>query len=306
MTGWAAYTKWRRDSAEIADATTFGMTRLVERAPDGPELLQYLSMTAPAVVTGYTVAAQDAAVGYLRAAQREAGITPVQYNPAMATVTWAALEPITKWALSDVTVPYTVEDVLPRLTQGSTRLVSNVGRGTVITGAEATGQTVTWRRVPRADACAYCRLMSQWSYERQQDASRTVARFGYTWRDRHGRSRWRAFDGPAAAKGSKQGAGSEFHGHCRCEPVAIFGDWSDGGVPDSIEDRWDEFANQWDTAYTWALDEQTRQRENLRAEIWARPISNEEKLAAWKQERKALPNLEQIALGRMRKEHGIR
>lgn len=306
MNSWDAYRGWRKESANIADATSYGMTILMEKAPDGPDVFQYLATAAPVVTTSYAQTAQDNALGYLKTAQRAGGLAPVLYRPTAAALTWAVLEPIVKWALTDIVFPYAIEQVLPRLSQGVTRLVSNIGRDTVIGGVERSGQQVTWRRVPQADACAYCRLMSQWTYENQQDAERTVTRFGYSWRDRKGRRRWHAYDTPSAAKGSKQGAGSPFHGHCRCEPVAIYGDWDDAGVPDEIEDRWDLFHSQWDDAYTWAGTEQARQRDSLWADIQARPLSSTAMLSTWKQERRDLPNLEQIALGQMRKELGIR
>ncbi|WME22141.1 hypothetical protein [Brachybacterium sp. GU-2] len=319
---WDAFLKWRGETAEIADATTHVTTLLMDRAPGGSDVFEYMATAAPVVLSSYAQSSQDAAVGYVKSAHRSAGLSVVPWKPTAAVITAAMLEPVVKWALTDVVMPWAMEEVLPKVVQGATRLVTNVGRETVSQGIAESPEEASWRRVPSADACAYCRMMSQWTYSNRADASRTVARYGYYRSDRHEHRRffhpYLRYAGidengepmvtpeARAARGSKQGPGSPFHGNCRCEPIAMFGANGMDDVPEEYQLRWESFTRQWDDAYARAGEERATQREALREEIYSRVLRPSEKRDAWKAESRELPNQEQIALAIIRGEHGAR
>lgn len=266
---WDAFQSWRRESEEIADATTGVTTLLMERAPGGSDVFEYMATAAPVVLSSYAQSSQDAALGYLASAQRSARFSPVLYRPAAAAVTWAVLQPVVKWALTDIVMPWAIEEVLPRMAQGVTRLVSNVGRETVQTGVgEIDG--AGGRRVPRAGACAWCRTMS------------AVTHWSGEWPD------------------------SAYHGHCRCEPIVVF-QGQDPDVPDELYDLWDEYESQWLDADDWARTEQSRIDGRLWDQVKDLPYTlDSRKRRHGSLRRKELPTLQQLTLSRMRKEHGIR
>lgn len=266
---WDAFQSWRRESAEIADATSFGTTLLMQRAPDGPDVFEYMATAAPVVLSSYAQSSQDSALGYLAATQRAAGLAPVLYRPSAAAVTWMMLEPIVKWALTDVVMPWAVEDLLPKVAQGATRLISNIGRETVQVGVgeiEGAGG----RRVPHAGACAWCRYMS------------AITHWSGEWPD------------------------SAYHGHCRCEPMVFFRG-GDQDVPDDVYDLWDDYERQYLDAEDWARREQSRLDDGLWAQVKDRPNSlGAKKRMHGSLRRKELPTIQQLTLSRMREQHGIR
>lgn len=266
---WGAFQSWRSESVEIADATTYGMTLLMERAPGGSDVFEYVATSAPLVLSSYALSAQDSALGYLKASQRSAGLAPVLYKPTAAAITWAVLEPVVKWALTDVVMPWAMEQVLPRMVQGTTRLISNIGSETVQAGVgEIEG---AWgRRVPRTGACAWCRTMS------------AVTHWDGEWPD------------------------SAYHGHCRCEPIVGF-DGQDPDVPDDLYDLWDEYEQQYLDADQWARPEQTRIDSELWDRVKNGPGTLDGKRRKHGSlRRKELPTLQQLTLSRMREKYGIR
>lgn len=266
---WDAFQSWRRESAEIADATAYGTTLLMQRAPGGSDVFEYMATAAPVVLSSYAQSSQDSALGYLTSAQRSAGLAPVLYRPAAAAITWMMLEPVVKWALTDVVMPWAIEDLLPKVAQGTTRLVSNIGRETVQTGVgEIDG--AGGRRVPRAGACAWCRTMS------------AVTHWDGEWPD------------------------SAYHGHCRCEPVVVF-EGRDADVPDELYDLWDEYEQQYLDADSWARREQRRIDDELWNRVKDGPGSlNARKRQQGTLRRKELPTLQQLTLARMREQNSIR
>lgn len=266
---WDAFTAWRRDSSDIADATTHVTTLLMQAAPDGPDVFEYVATAAPVMLSGYAQASQDSALDYLLGVQRSAGLAPVLYRPAAATITAAALTPVVKWALTDVVFPYAVNDVLPRLAQGTTRLISNIGRETVQAGVGEIDGAVG-RRVPGADACAWCRLQS------------AVTHWDGEWPD------------------------SSYHGHCRCEPLVMI-EGRDGGVPDDLYDLWEDYEQQWLTADEWAHKEQRRIDAELWDRVKdTRYTFHTKKRMRGSLRRKELPTIQQLTLKRMREEYGAR
>lgn len=265
---WSAFSAYKRETADIADATTYGMTLLMERAPDGPDVFDFLSVSAPVVVSSYAESAQGAALSYLGAAQKAAGYTPVLYKPATAAVTWAVLQPVVKWALTDVVMPWAVSEVLPKVVQGTTRLVLNTGRDTLTGAMDFLDEGSSWRRVPSAGACAWCRLLSVVSH-------------------------------------TKDLPDSAYHGHCRCEPILAIAD-NGYDVPASVEDRWTEYEAQYWSGYEWARVEQRRIDGELWDRVKDQPSSLSSRKRQHSALRRAeLPTLQQLTLSRMRSELGI-
>lgn len=266
---WDAFLKWRGETSEIADATTHVTTLLMERAPGGSDVFEYVATAAPVVLSSYAQASQDSAVGYVKAASRAAGLGVVPWKPTAAVVTAAMLEPIVKWALTDVVMPWAIEEVLPKVVQGTTRLISNIGRETTQQGVgEIDG--VVGRRVPRAGACAWCRLQS------------AVTHWDGEWPD------------------------SSYHGHCRCEPILMV-EGRDGEVPDELYDLWEDYERQWLAADKWARQEQRRIDNTLWDRVKDRPNSlGVRKRMQGTLRRKELPTIQQLTLQRMREQYGAR
>lgn len=266
---WDAYQSWRGNSAEILDATTHVTTLLMERAPDTTDVFEYVATSAPVVLSSYALSAQDAALDYLGTAQKASGLAPVLYQPTLAAVTWTMLEPIVKWALTDIVIPWTIEQVLPRMVQGTTRLIANVGRETVQAGVGEIDDAYG-RRVPRAGACAWCRLQS------------SVTHWSGEWPD------------------------SSYHGHCRCEPIVMI-DGRNEEVPDSVYDLWEDYDRQYLDADEWARKEQTRLNNELWERANSGPGSfSSKKRQFGSLRRKELPTLQQLTLSRMRDKYDAR
>lgn len=265
---WDAFQAWKRETVDIADATTGVTTLLMQRAPEGPDVFEYVATSAPVVLSSYAQSSQDSALSYLGSAQRAAGLAPVLYKPSAATITWTMLQPVLKWALTDVVMPWTIEQVLPRMAQGATRLVSNMGREAVQTGVGMI-DGAQGRRVPRPGACAWCRLQS------------AVTHWDGEWPD------------------------SSYHGHCRCEPMLMFENGR-GEVPDDVYDMWDEYEQQYLDADGWARSEQTRLDNKLWDRVKDHPSTlNSKKRMHGSLRRKELPTLQQLTLSRMREKYGI-
>lgn len=265
---WSAFSAYKQETADIADATTYGMTLLMERAPDGPDVFDFLSVSAPVVVSSYAESAQGAALSYLGSAQKAAGYAPVLYRPSTAAVTWAVLQPVVKWALTDIVMPWAVSEVLPRVVQGTTRLVQNVGRDTLTGAMDFLDEGSSWRRVPSDGACAWCRMLSVVSH-------------------------------------TKDLPDSAYHGYCRCEPVLAIAD-NGYDVPASVEDRWASYEEQYNTADEWARGEQRRIDGELWDRVKDLPQSLDSRKRLHRSLRRAeLPTLQQLTLSRMRSELGI-
>lgn len=300
---WEDYLQFTGDLRDVTDASAHAMTLLMERAPDSGQF-EYVATASPMVLSPYANYAQDVAAGYAMSSQRSKGLSPVRVKQKPITVTAGMLAPIVKWAFTDIAIPYAVDQVAPRLIQGTTRIITNIGREAVGEQFGKTGREVTWRRVPKADACAFCVMMSQWIYTNVTDAAQTVTREGY-WRTRKGgERRFYKFKSPGAAYGSKSPAGSKFHGFCRCEPMADFGDRLN--VPKSVSDQWDANEVAWDAAYQEATVERFNDLQDLWDRIMSGPGTQESKQRAYKSESGKLPNIEQRALKKLRSEHSIR
>ena len=300
---WSDYLQFTQDLKDISDASANAMTILMEQAPD-TGAFEFVAVSAPAVLTPYAQYSQDAAYGYAAAAQRSAGLVPVASRVAPVTLTPELLEPVVKWAFTGVVSNYVVGDVLPRLIGRGTRIISNVGRDSLVQEFGKSGREAVWRRVPRGNACAYCRMMSQWTYTNKDDAQRTVTRDGY-WKTRAGKGRvFSPFKTPGAAMGSKRAAGSKFHDHCRCEAVCDFGDWLD--VPDEVSDRWERFENQWDKAYENGSVSRFRDQQEVWERVSAGPGSLDAKKRIYRKEMAKLPNIEQRALAEIRTKYQVR
>lgn len=264
---WDRFLTWQREANEIADATTYGTVLMLERAPEGADLLEHVAVAAPAMMSAYAQASKDSAHSYVNGVRRDMGYGSVLQSGAASVVTWEMLKPVMQWALSDVAMPWTVKEVAPRMVQGSTRLVLNIGRETVQSGVGDLDRLVG-RRVPRPDACAWCRLQSAVTHSTGE------------WPD------------------------SSYHGNCRCQPILV----PDGGtdeVPEDLYDLWEEYEQQWLEADSWARQEQTKLDQQLweRAEgdtAYAR------KRAHGSLRRRELPTLQQLTLSRMRTQYGIR
>lgn len=303
---WPAYLKWRREAQEIADASAYGTTVLMERASDASDVFEFVALSAPMVLSSYAQSAQDSALGYLRTAHRDAGLGTLAYAPQTAVLTRTAVEPVIKWAFSDLVAPFTVEKVLPRLVQGSTRLVLNEGRHVVTNGlGEIEGGA--YRRVPRGNACAYCRMMSQWTYATREEAEFTKSVREHRKTGRKGRV-YRYTNGglPMAARGSKQAAGSRFHSKCRCEPVAYrLGDTLTD-VPQEIEERWETFTDQWEQARPKAWAERQKELDKLYERSKTIQGGPDAQKRWYRSQKRKLPNYEQYTLRIMRETHKIR
>lgn len=266
---WDAFQAWRRESAEIADATTDVTTLLMQRAPGGSDVFEFMAVSAPVVLTSYAQSSQDSALGYVTGVQRAAGLAPVLYRPAAAAVTWAMLEPVVKWALTDVVMPWAIEEVLPKVVQGTTRMISNIGRETVESSVGEIGDVVG-RRVPHAGACAWCRYMS------------AITHWDGEWPD------------------------SAYHGHCRCEPILMLGS-REGQVPDELYNLWDDYEDQYLNAESWAKQEQRRLDDELWARVKDLPYTlNSRSRRHGALRRKELPTIQQLTLKRIREEYGAR
>ncbi|WP_146007699.1 hypothetical protein [Brachybacterium sp. UMB0905] len=264
---WDAFKRWGRDVDDISDAAAHSTVLLMQSAPDTPDVFDFVAESAPVVLSSYALASQDAAMGYVRDAQRGAGLAPSLFEPVPAAITSVALEPVLKWALTDVVFPLVADEVVPRLVQGTTRLVSNVGRETV---QQSVGQIdgVYGRRVPRDNACAWCRFMSatqHWDGE---------------WPD------------------------SAYHGNCRCRPIIMSPGWD---IPDEVEGLWDDYEHQTLDAEQWARKEQTRLDNELWARASAAGGSlSAQKRRHGSLRRRELPTLQQLTLSRLREKYGAR
>lgn len=264
---WDRFLTWQREANEIADATTYGTVLMLERAPEGADLLEHVAVAAPAMMSAYAQASKDSAHSYVNGVRRDMGYGSVLQSGAASVVTWEMLKPVMQWALSDVAMPWTVEEVAPRMVQGSTRLVSNIGRETV---QSAVGDLdgLVGRRVPRPDACAWCRLQS------------------------------------AVPHSTGEWPESSYHGNCRCRPILFPADGS-GELPDDVLDLWDEFERQWLEADSWARVRQAEIDQDLWEQAQGTSMSAR-KRAHSSLRRRELPTLQQLTLSRIREQYGAR
>ncbi|MCB1282641.1 MAG: hypothetical protein KDB18_14050 [Salinibacterium sp.] len=204
--------------SQLSNLAVRDLNNLLEQAHrlSDVEFAAFVVDAYPRLADPYIEMAAQLAASWFEEGNPDQADVPVTADPLPE----AQLQASARWALSALNAP----DVEARLSGTLQRSVFDGARSTTVANVERTGSR--WMRHARADACAFCRLMSNRGavYRSEKDAL--------------GQEK-------ADAQRGNQALGEKYHDHCFCIAVEVF----DGASPDIPA-----YMDDWDRVYVKARD----------------------------------------------------